>query len=118
MMDVGNLSTRVLDNIPNTMSFAPRFANDGRRVVFSLSEAGNTDIYVLDTQSGQRTRLTTEPSIETAPSFSPDGARIVFESDRSGTQQLYIMPAGGVRRSGSVRVRAAMARRSGRQGVT
>ncbi|MFN4158041.1 MAG: Tol-Pal system beta propeller repeat protein TolB [Gemmobacter sp.] len=95
LMDVSNLSTRVLDDQPGTMTFAPRFAGDGRRVVFSLSQDGNTDIYMLDTQTGQRQRLTTAPSIETAPSFSPDGARIVFESDRSGTQQLYIMAAGG-----------------------
>ena len=44
---------------------------------------------VLDvvTDTGQRQRLTSAPSIETAPSFSPDGSQIVFESDRSGSQQ-------------------------------
>ena len=63
--------------------------------MFSLTTGGNTDIYTLDIASGQRTRLTDTPAIETAPSYSPDGTRIVFESDRSGTQQLYVMPAGG-----------------------
>jgi len=82
--------------VPATnMTFAPRYSPDGRTVVFSLTEGGNTDIYSLDVGSGTLRRLTNAPSIETAPSFSPDGSRIVFESDRSGNQQLYIMPAGG-----------------------
>ncbi len=94
-LSVGSVTKRQLDVQAQGLAFAPRFAPDGRSVVYSRSEAGNTDIFRLDLISGQRTRLTSAPSIETAPSFSPDGARIVFESDRSGTQQLYIMPAGG-----------------------
>ncbi|MXQ08716.1 Tol-Pal system protein TolB [Alphaproteobacteria bacterium GH1-50] len=94
-LSVGSVTKRPLDVQAEGLAFAPRFAPDGRSVVYSRSDAGNTDIYRLDLSSGQRTRLTSAPSIETAPSFSPDGSRIVFESDRSGTQQLYIMPAGG-----------------------
>ena len=63
--------------------------------MYSAEVAGNTDLYLLDLNSGATTRLTTAPSIETAPSFSPDGTRITFESDRSGGQQIYIMPASG-----------------------
>ena len=77
------------------MSFAPRFAPDGQKIVYSLTQGGNTDLYTMDIATGASTRLTTAPSIETAPSFSPDGSRIVFESDRSGNQQLYLMSASG-----------------------
>ncbi len=95
VLDVGSVSRRVLDSQQGTMSFAPRFSPDGNHVVFSVTDGGNTDIYRMNIGSGQRTRLTSSPSIETAPSFSPDGSQIVFESDRSGTQQLYIMSANG-----------------------
>ena len=94
-LNLQSLSRRQLDVPAETMTFAPRYAPDGQTVVFSLAERGNTDIYKLNLRSGQRTRLTSAPSIETAPSFSPDGSRIVFESDRSGTQQLYVMGADG-----------------------
>ena len=47
------------------MTFAPRFAPNGRTVVFSLEQGGNTDIYALDTSSGSRRQLTNAPSIET-----------------------------------------------------
>ncbi len=95
VLDIGSVQRRVLESADGTMSFAPRFSPAGQTVVFSLSQGGNTDIYTMDVATGQSTRLTKTPAIETAPSYSPDGARIVFESDRSGTQQLYVMPASG-----------------------
>ena len=95
VLDVGNVQRRVLESAQGSISFAPRFAPDGQTVVYSQATGSNTDIYTMNVASGQATRLTSAPSIETAPSYSPDGANIVFESDRSGTQQLYIMPASG-----------------------
>ncbi|SEK68710.1 Tol-Pal system beta propeller repeat protein TolB [Jannaschia helgolandensis] len=95
LINVGTLQKQTVGGIDQNMSFAPRFSPDGGRVVYSAEVAGNTDLYLLDLNSGATTRLTTAPSIETAPSFSPDGTRITFESDRSGGQQLYIMPASG-----------------------
>ncbi len=95
VIDVATLQKTTVGGVDQNMSFAPRFSPDGGRVVYSAEVSGNTDLYVLDLASGQTSRLTDAPSIETAPSFSPDGTRIVFESDRSGAPQLYIMPAGG-----------------------
>lgn len=95
VLDVGNVQRRVLESAQGSISFAPRFAPDGQTVVYSQATGSNTDIYRMNVATGQATRLTSAPSIETAPSYSPDGANIVFESDRSGTQQLYIMPASG-----------------------
>ena len=94
-MDIGKVERRVLSTDDGIMSFAPRFSPDGRTVVFSQSQGGNTDLFTMDINSGKLTRLTSAPSIETAPSFSPDGSQIVFESDRSGGQQLYVMAASG-----------------------
>ena len=77
------------------ITFAPRFSPDGRDIVFSWANNGNTDIYVVSAEGGTPRRLTTAPGADTSPSYSPDGRRIVFESERSGTQQLYVMDAGG-----------------------
>ena len=92
---VGAVQKRALGLEAETMTFAPRYAPDGRTVMYSEARGGNTDIFRLDLASGQRTRLTTSPAIDTAPSFSPDGTQIVFESDRSGSQQLYVMSING-----------------------
>jgi TolB protein len=77
------------------MTFAPRFSPDGNRVIMSMAQQGNTDIYSMDLRTRQVLRVTNHPSINTSPSYSPDGQRIVFCSDRGGTQQLYTMTAGG-----------------------
>ena len=76
------------------MSFSPEFSPDGNSIVMSVVNDANTDLYIVDINSGIRRRLTSGPAIETSPSFSPDGSKIVYESDRSGTQQLYVLPLG------------------------
>ncbi len=95
VLDVGSVRRQELNTQGGTMSFSPRFSPDGRSIVYSLIQGGNTDLWKMDLASGQSTRLTNTPAIETAPSYSPDGSQIVFESDRSGTPQLYVMPANG-----------------------
>ena len=77
-------------------AFAPRWSPDGRTILYSMSVAGNTDIYAVSAAGGGTPRrLTTTPGINIGGSFSPDGSRIVFESDRSGSQQLYVMNSDG-----------------------
>ncbi len=78
------------------MTFSPRFAPDGRRLVMSiLNQDGNSNLAIMDLGSRNITRITSGAQIDTAASFAPDGSRIVFESDRGGGQQLYVMGAGG-----------------------
>jgi len=63
--------------------------------VLSLSQGGNTDLFVMRLADRQLRRLTNNPGIDTSATFSPDGSQLAFESDRGGSQQLYIMPANG-----------------------
>jgi TolB protein len=84
----------LLGNFPG-MSFAPRFSPDGTKVVMSISENGQSDIYEMDVRGRALRRLTNTPAIDTSPCYSNDGSQIVFNSDRGGNQQLYVMSAGG-----------------------
>jgi TolB protein len=96
-VQVINLETgvrQVVGNFPD-MSSSPRFSPDGRRIVMSLQQGGNSNIYIMDLASRTTTRLTSTTAIDTSPSFSPDGSQIVFESDRGGSQQLYVMGVDG-----------------------
>ena len=75
---------------------APAFSPDGRKLVMTLGGAdGNLDIHVLDLQSRELTRLTTNRAIDTEGSWSPDGRYIYFTSDRSGGPQVYRVTATG-----------------------
>jgi TolB protein len=84
----------IVGNFPG-MSFSPRFSPDGQRVIMSLQQGGNSNLFVMDLRSKSTTRLTDTPAIDTSPSYAPDGARICFESDRGGKPQIYVMPATG-----------------------
>merc|ERR1711939_1000261 len=92
-----DLSSEEITTLPELkgMSFAPRFSMDGAKIVLSMTQNGNTDIFINSIDTGIKRRLTTNSAIDTAPSFSPDGKSIVFESDRGGGQQLYIISTEG-----------------------
>jgi TolB protein len=96
-VQVINLETgtrQVVGNFPE-MSASPRFAPDGRRLLISLQDGGNSNVYGFDLGSKQSTRLTSTNAIDTSASYSPDGSQIVFESDRGGKQQIYVMAPDG-----------------------
>jgi TolB protein len=84
----------IVGNFPG-MSFSPRFSPDGQRVIMSLQQGGNSNLFVMDLRSKSTTRLTDTPAIDTSPSYAPDGTRLCFESDRGGKPQIYVMPATG-----------------------
>jgi len=53
----------------------------------------NDDIYVMNPDGSQPTRLTTDPAIDQLPAVSPNGKKVVFVSNRDGNQEIYVMDA-------------------------
>ncbi len=94
LLNIETGQREIVGNFPG-MTFAPRFSPDGQRVIMSLQQGGNANLFVMDLRSKQTTRLTDTPAIDTAPCYSPDGTQICFESDRGGEQQIYVMAATG-----------------------
>lgn len=94
LLNIDTGQREVVGDFPG-MTFAPRFSPDGNRVIMSMAQGGNTDIFSMDLRTRQQQRVTNHPSINTSPSYSPDGRQIVFNSDRGDSQQLYTMSAGG-----------------------
>jgi TolB protein len=76
------------------------YSPDGREIICSLSQDGNSELYVLDARGESPQRLTSNHAIDTSPCWSPTGREIAFTSDRDGTPQVYIMDreGGNVRR--------------------
>lgn len=64
-------------------------------VVFTSDRTGDFEIYTLDPQTGQMTRLTQDPAADIEPMWSPDGSFIAFSSDRDGDFELYVMRSDG-----------------------
>ena len=76
------------------------YSPDGREIVCTLSQDGNSEIYLLDARGGSPRRLTNNRAIDTSPAWSPTGRDIAFTSDRSGSPEVYVMDheGGNVRR--------------------
>lgn len=71
------------------------YSPDGQRVVCTLSQDGNAELYSLDARGGSPRRLTNHRAIDTSPCWSPTGRELAFTSDRSGNPQVYLMDADG-----------------------
>jgi Tol biopolymer transport system component len=65
------------------------------RIAFSSDRDGNFEIYTIEPDGENLTRLTTDPADDSNPAWSPDGTRIAFDSNRGGTNHIYVMNADG-----------------------
>ena len=82
-----------------TMSKQPSLSPDGSKIAFSSYTDENYEIYVVNADGSDLTRLTTSPlESDTEPSWSPDGTKIVFtsgSSDGSSGYYLFVMDLDG-----------------------
>ncbi len=69
----------------------------GSKIAFVSSRDGNPEIYVMDADGANVTRLTNNRASDGAPTWSPDGTQIAFASSRDGNRDIYIMNADGSR---------------------
>lgn len=80
----------------------PRFSPDGRKIAFVTNRDGNWEIYVMDVEGGNPTRLTTNVYDDAFPSWSPDGSQIAYASKATGfgyalpsMSAIFVMNADG-----------------------
>lgn len=53
------------------------------------------DIYVMNADGSEVSRLTNDPAMDFDPAWSPDGTKIAFRSHRDGNEEVYLMNADG-----------------------
>ncbi len=90
--DVGSLVPLLANGHLNQQAV---WSPDGTRLAFSGTVEGNADIYVMDADRKNLTRLTNAPEEDAEPAWSPDGGTIVFSSHRSGSPQIWAMNVDG-----------------------
>jgi Tol biopolymer transport system component len=74
----------------------PSWSPDGTRIVYtSRRNNPNAEIYIMNEDGSNKTRLTDNPAFDRCAFWSPDGNRIVFVSNRDGNQEIYMMDTDG-----------------------
>jgi Tol biopolymer transport system component len=69
---------------------SPSASRDLRALaLLRVDASGNNDVWLLDTNRGQFTRLTTHPAEDVFPMLSAGGEAVIFASNRDGRWGLY-----------------------------
>ena len=74
----------------------PSWSPDGRRIAFTTFMDETIEIFVIDVDGGNLTRLTDNSAVDVFPTWSSDGSKIAFVSDRRDDDgDIYVMNADG-----------------------
>ena len=89
---------------------APSWSHDGSRIAFISDRSGrykgDFDIYILEVETGEISRLTNTDDLEVCPSWSPGDDYIAYDSDQRDQPGMHIVSllSGGRRVFGSEEV--------------
>lgn len=65
------------------------------KIAFASNRDGNYEIYFMNPDGTNQTRLTNNTADDTNPCWSPSGTKIAFVSTRDGNPEIYVMNADG-----------------------
>lgn len=94
-MQANGRKIRRVVSSPLDSNSSPALSPDGTRLAFVSNRHGNADIYTMDLDDGNITRLTTHPAPDRNPAWSRDGMHLAFNSYRDGNEDIYIMELDG-----------------------
>jgi Tol biopolymer transport system component len=73
----------------------PAAVSAQEKIAFTSHRDGNAEIYVMNADGSNPTRLTFFSASDGQPSFSGGGSKIAFESYRNGNAEIYVMYSNG-----------------------
>ncbi|MBI4471106.1 MAG: PD40 domain-containing protein, partial [Acidobacteria bacterium] len=82
---------------PRFREFAPSWSPDSRQLAYASDEAGFSNIYVMDVESGRRRAFTTGAIEHLSPKWSPDGKQIAYVTNEDSQFNIWVAPAEGGR---------------------
>src|SRR6266446_9044235 len=68
---------------------------NGKIAFGSTRDSGNHEIYVMNADGSNQTRITNNSAYDDQPRWSPDGTKIAFMTNRNANFEIYSMNADG-----------------------
>jgi len=93
-----NMKDRRLLNLTQNLEAgdrSPTWAPDSKQIAYVSDQDGNLEIYRINADGTERTRLTYTAEKDENPVWSPDGRRLAFTSTRDGNREIYVMNVDG-----------------------
>jgi Tol biopolymer transport system component len=88
--------TAPIPSVLNVQETWPTWSPDGMKIAYtSNAEDVFQDIWVMDADGTDQTRLTVNEAFDAFPEWSPDGSKIAFTSDRDEVDDIWVMDADG-----------------------
>ena len=95
-MDADGSDVTRLTATPNVQETWPAWSPDGTQIAFtSNAEDSFQDIWVMDDDGSNQTRLTPVEGFDAFPEWSPDGTKIAFSSDRAALDDIWVIDDDG-----------------------
>jgi len=93
----GSGITQLTPSGSGTFDRLPAWSPDGTKIAFGRTtfQISAPEIYVMNADGSNQTRITNNSTSDRQPSWSPDGAKIAFVSNRDGNDEIYVMNADG-----------------------
>jgi Tol biopolymer transport system component len=82
--------------VPHTQETWPTWSPDGTKIAYTSNQNDIfQDIWVMDADGENQTRLTVNEAFDAFPEWSPDGSKIAFTSDRAEVDDIWVVDADG-----------------------
>jgi len=89
----------VLISIPGSDTYGQQPGGGPESVLFYSARDGqpNNQIYVMDPDGGNQSRITNDLASDVDPDISPNGQQIVFTSNQTGNNEIFVLDGSGLR---------------------
>ena len=94
MMADGSSARRIQVALPGEANH-PSWSPDGSRLAFDVQEDADTEIYVVDADGSNLSRLTSTAGWNFMPAWSPDGSKIAYVHASESNHDIWLMDANG-----------------------
>ncbi|MEO5589684.1 MAG: hypothetical protein ABIS03_08870, partial [Gemmatimonadaceae bacterium] len=88
LLDIPSRSVRQRLELPLDGVTSPTYSPDDKRIVFSGTQGGVSDLYVVNADGTNLQQLTNDLYGDLQPTWSPDGRTIAFTTDRGAPTDL------------------------------